>query len=130
MCVINDHLELDSNSKNIYPLEVPLKNKDISTSKASFLELSVNIENIKIKAQLYDKRDTLSFYIICMPHLDSKISSNIYYASAGYEILKFSRTKSDINIFATLFSRLFKKMQRDGSKHQLKKSMLNKTFGK
>ena len=34
----------------------------------------------KNKAHLYDKRDTFYFSIIGMSHLDSNISSNIYYA--------------------------------------------------
>ena len=51
VCAINDHLKIDKNYNDIYPLELELKKKvyqrlelgiqkeSISTSKASFLDL-------------------------------------------------------------------------------------------
>ena len=90
-----DHLELNRNFKNICPPELQLKKESISTSEASFLDLSISI----IKIQLYYKRYAFPFSIVGMPHLDSYIRSNIYYASIASEILRFSRTTSDINTF-------------------------------
>ena len=37
-------------------------------------------------------------FFICMPHLYSNIPYNIYYASKDYEILRFVRNTSGINI--------------------------------
>ena len=65
----------------IYLSELQLKKENIATFDASFLELSIVIENKKLKTQLYDKRDAFYFSIFCTPHLDSQILSNIYYVS-------------------------------------------------
>ena len=123
LCVISDHLEFDRNFKNIYPTELQLKKENISTSEASFLDLSIIIENNISKTQLYDKRDAFAFSIVRMPHLDRNIPSNIYYATIGSAILIFARTTSEVNC-------LLKKMQKQGSKHRSAISMLNKMIGK
>ena len=99
---MNSHLELNRNFKNICPPELQLKKENISTSGASFLDLSIIIENNKFKIQLYDKRYAFPFSIVGMPHLDSYITSNIYNASIASEILRFARTTLDINTFATI----------------------------
>ena len=39
-----------------------------------------------------------------MPHLESNIPPNIYYASIGSEILRFVRTNSESNNFITIES--------------------------
>ena len=75
LCAINDHLEFDRNFKNIYPSGIKLKKKGISTSQASFLNLSIMIENKKCKTKLYDKRDAFPFCVVRMPQLDSNIPS-------------------------------------------------------
>ena len=58
---INNHLEFDRNFKNIYPSELHLKKDNISACKASFLDLSIIIENQKFKNQIYDKTDAFPF---------------------------------------------------------------------
>ena len=75
-------------------------------------------------------RDAFSFSVVCMPHLDNNIPSNIYNASMGSEILKFPVTTSDINTFVTLSLRFIKRIQKQRSKHRSILSMLNKIFGK
>ena len=60
-----------------------------------------------------------------MPHMNSNIPSNIYYAS-----IDSSRTTSDINTFITLSNCLLKRIQKQGSKHKSITSILNKIFGK
>ena len=102
----------------------------MSTSEASFLDLCIINENKKFKIPLYDKRDMFSFSIVFMPHFDSNIPSNIYYASIGSGILSFVKTTSDINTFVTLSNRLLKRMKKQGSKRRIIISMLNKSFGK
>ena len=61
--------------------------------------------------QLCDKRNVSPISIDCMPHLDSNIPSNIYYASKSFEVLMITRTTSDINTFLTLSDRLLKRMR-------------------
>ena len=75
---LNKYLEFYKNFKNIYPTELHLKKQNVSTSEASFLNLSIIIENKIFKTQLYDNRNAFPF---SMSHLNSNIPSNIYYAS-------------------------------------------------
>ena len=113
MCTINDHLEFGKNFKDTYPSELELKKENIPTSEAS-LELSTDIENNTCKTKFYEKREAFPLLVIQIPHLDSNIPLNIYYASIGSEILKFARTASDSKTFATLSNRLLKRMQKIG----------------
>ena len=62
--------------------------------------------------QLCDKRNLSPISVDCMPHLDSNIPLNIYCASKSFEVLRFTRTTSDINTFVTLSDRLLKRMQK------------------
>ena len=68
---INDNLEFDRNSENIYSSELQLKKENNSTSEISFLDLYVIIEDKKFKTQLYDKRDAFPFCIVHMSQMDS-----------------------------------------------------------
>ena len=88
------------------------------------------IQNKKFKKQLYKKSYVFPSSIVHMPHLDSNIPSNICYASIGFKVLRFARNSSDINTFVTLSNCLWKRMQKQGSKHRSIIYMLSKIFGK
>lgn len=55
----------------------------------------------------------------------SNISSNVYYASIGSEVLRFAK-----NTFVTLSNSLLWRMQKQQRKHRSRISMLNKIFDK
>ena len=93
-----------SNYKDINPSELVLKKESISNSEASFLDLSIVIEINNTK--LFDKRDASPFSIVCVPHLDSYISSSIYNAFIGSQTLRFAGTTSDKNTFTSLANQL------------------------
>ena len=113
MWVINNHLEFNRNFKNIYLSELQLKKEEILTSEVSGLDFYIIVENKKFKTQPYDKRDVFFFStIVRMPHLDSKIPSNIYYESIGSETLRFVRNTSDVNTFVTLSNLILKRTQK------------------
>ena len=59
----------------------------MSPSEPLFLLLSIIIGNKKFEIQLYENGDIFHFSIVCMPHLNSNIPSNIYYPSIGAKIL-------------------------------------------
>ena len=90
----------------------------MSPSEPLFLLLSIIIGNKKFEIQLYENGDIFHFSIVCMPHLNSNIPSNIYYPSIGAKILQFSRTTSDISTFVTFSNCLLKTMQKQGSKNR------------
>ena len=53
---MKDHIGFNKSYKDIYLSQIELKKESISTSEASFLNLSIIIQNRKIKFQLLDKR--------------------------------------------------------------------------
>ena len=59
-----------------------------------------------------------------MPHLDSNILSNIYYASLASQILRFDRNTSGSNTFITLVNQLLKIIQIQDNKQRFMITML------
>ena len=59
-----------------------------------------------------------------MPHLDSNILSNIYYASLASQILRFHRNTSGSNTFITLVNQLIKRIQMQDNKQRFMITML------
>ena len=57
-----------------------------TSSKASFLDLSVEVNNRRFTTKLFNEKDVFPIYINCMPYLDSNIPSKFVYTSAGSEI--------------------------------------------
>ena len=86
--------------------------------------LSSVIENKKFKTKLFDKRDPYPFSMGCMPHLDSNILSNFYYASLASQILRFDRNTSGSNTFITLVNQLLKIIQIQDNKQRFMITML------
>ena len=74
----NDHIEFGKNFRDIYSWELQLKKESILAFEASFIDL---YENKEFKAQFYHKKGPFLFSIVCMPHLDNNIPSNICYAT-------------------------------------------------
>ena len=65
-----------------------------------------------------------------IPHLHSKIPANIKDASIGSEDLRFAKIAADMNSFLTPFNCISKRMLKQGSKHRVIISKLNKIFAK
>ena len=67
LCVINDHLEFDRNFKNIYSSELRLNKENISTSEASFLDLSIITEkNLRLSPMI---REMHSLFLLFVCHI-------------------------------------------------------------
>lgn len=54
--------------------------------RASFLDLSVEVNNRKFTTNLFNEKDVFPIYINCMPYLDSDILSKLVYTSVGSEM--------------------------------------------
>ena len=57
--------ELKTSYKEIYPNELVLK-LEHSGCHATFLDFNITQSNGKISANLYDKREDFSFFVVCM----------------------------------------------------------------
>ena len=130
LCAINDDFEFRKNFKNIYPPELELKEENISTSHASFLDLSIDIVDGNFITSLFDKRDAFPFSIVRMPYLSSNMPSKIFYASVCSEILRLARTNTNSNSFVNAVTVLLNRMKNQGCKANKLIKVLNKMFGR
>ena len=63
LCAINNHLDFDRYFKNIYPSELQVKKKNISTSGASMLDI------FKFKTQLRLMREMHFLFLLPVYHI-------------------------------------------------------------
>ena len=78
LCVNNDNSKFVKNFKDPYPEKLELKKGNTPLLQASFLDLSIHIEENKFNNCLFGKRDTSSFSIVCMLSCDSNLLSKIF----------------------------------------------------
>ena len=130
LCSINN-TEFEKNYKEIYPEELALKKENLNPYKASFLDVSIQVQSNKtFSIKLFDKRDAFPFYINRMPYIDSNIPSKIFYACIGSEILRIARTTSEKNDMIHCVNQLIIRMKKQGSQHERFISLLKKIYGK
>ena len=77
-----------------------------------------------------DKIDALLFYINGVPYLDSNISSNVYDASIGSEILHIARKATDLVNLVTRVNLLLIQRKKQDSECTRINPLLKKMFGK
>ena len=81
LCALNDGGEFCRSSPEIYPPELELKKENLTDDSATFLCLSIKIEDRRFIYKLYDKRDDFPFFIVRMPHMSSNIPQSIFYSA-------------------------------------------------
>lgn len=82
----------------INPQELELKKKNGINKVVSFLDLRTTLENNRLSISLYDKRDDFTFFHCLNVFICCNISSKIFYAAFGVEILRIARDEVQIII--------------------------------
>ena len=103
---INDDDEFPIPFKCIYPGESELK-LEHSGTYATFLDLDIKIGDGIFIYKLYDKRDNFPFFIVRMPHFESKIPSTIFYGSIFSDILCITKPTIKLEHFLPRDSELY-----------------------
>ena len=130
LCAINDNGEFERVFSDIYPMEVELTKENSTNSSATFLDLSIEINERKFSTHIYDKRDSFPFYITRMPYKDSNIPSRMFYGCIGSEVLRIARATTDNNKFIEHTNNLLKRMNSQGSTPIFVQRMLKKIYGR
>ena len=99
----------------IYPRELAFK-VEHQGSHASFFDLKITIEEITFVYKLFLKRNTFSFSVVRIPHIDSKIPQNIFYSVTKEEFLRIACSTLCLDDFITKTKDLLKFMPMQGSK--------------
>ena len=130
LSTLNDGGEFSRSYHEIYPPELELGRENVDTSYASFLDLSIRIQNGKFITSLFDKRDNFPFNIVRMPFSSSNMPSKIFYSSIGAEILRIARTTTKTDDFINSGKMILQRMVKQGADSSRTKKTLCKTIDK
>ena len=130
LCTINDGGEFEKVFQEIYPPEMELGKENNGISKASFLDMDIEIRENQFDLKLFDKREAFPFTIVRMPYALSNMPSTIFYASIGAEILRIARATTDREHFLISCKTFLTRMIIQGAKLHRLSVMLKKTFGR
>lgn len=95
LCTLRND-EFESNFNNFYADEMEPKKENKDLCKSSLLGISTEIHDRKSRTQLFDQRAKFPVYINHMSYLDSNVPSKIFHASIDSEILRITRTTTDV----------------------------------
>ena len=78
-------------AKNIYPLSLELTQENDDPSRATVLDMEVDIINGNFDTRVYNKTDSFPFEVVSLPFLNSNISEKICYKVFYSQILRYQR---------------------------------------
>ena len=129
LCAINDGNLFGQIYKDIYPEELELK-VEHSGIHASFLNLDITIKEGIFIYKLFDKRDAFPFSIVRMPHIESNIPENIFYASLVGEFLRIVRSTLLYEDFKNKARDLCQRMRKQGANIDTMSKKLRKVISR
>ena len=127
LCAINDDGEFSKSFKYIYPVELDLK-LEHSGTHATFLDLDIKIEDGIFVYKLFDKRDKLPFFIVCIPHVEINIPSTKFYGSIFSGFLCITRCMLKLEHFLPRSSELYSRMLSQGANQHCINKQILKSF--
>ena len=122
---INDGGEFGRSICKIYPKNLELRFKH-QGDHATFLNLDITIKEetfkllvyfklLPLSYKLFDKRDSFSFSVVRMPHIESNIPENIFYSAIDV-FLRTARSNLCLRDFIPKAKELLERMKQRGSK--------------
>ena len=124
LCALNNGDEIKGNWKNIYPKELILNLENESDTKATFLDLDIEIKNNQYVTKIFDKRDQFKFDIISYPDLTGNIPEKQAYGVCIGQVIRIARNTTLFSDFVNRVRTLLQKLQHKGYKKQLHKTLL------
>ena len=114
-----------ANWKEIYPDNLELKLEHLGT-KATFLDLEIEVVEGKFVYKLFDKRDSFNFFIVRMPHMDSNIPPFTLCGSNFSDFLRIARCSSSVSNFISTTHKFFVRMRNQGGSERQVLGLLGK----
>ena len=105
LCTINDDGELRRSLCEIYRKELELK-VEHQGDNATFLNLDTTIKEGTFIYKLFDKRDSCSFSIVRMSHIERNIPENIFHSVMKDEFLRITRSTLCLRDFKGLLEHM------------------------
>ena len=95
---IDNFIEL---AKDIYPLSLELTQENGDLSRATVLDMQVDIIDASFNTKVYNKTDSFPFEVVSLPFLNSNISEKICYKVFYSQVLRYQRLCSKREDFET-----------------------------
>ena len=86
---MNNNGHLQENKSEIYHESLILNKENEGSTKTTYLDLNINIEDNKITTSTYDKRDAFTFTVINYPDITGNIPDRI-----GYNVIPSQRERA------------------------------------
>lgn len=99
LSALNDCGAFIQNLQEIYPLESGLNKGNLGYLKAYFLNLMITTKDKQFCSKLFNKRNSFLISVVCMPYLDSNISSKVFHSAFKVKILRSAKTTNGATIF-------------------------------
>jgi len=118
LVTLNNNSHLEENWKNIYPHQLVLNKENEEDSKASFLDIDIQIKCSCFDTKIYDKRDAFNFDIINYPDIKGNIPENPAYGVCVGQLLRIGRNTTNIVNFVSRAKLLITKLLNKGYNRQ------------
>ena len=133
LLALNDNNEFGNIFKQIYPPSLVLNKENINDQSATFLDLSISIQDSKFDYKLYDKRNAFPFDIVRFPFRSSNMPIKMFYSTIQAEILRICRATVQFDSFINECNPLLDRMVKQGAKkadlNQPLKKIISRHFG-
>lgn len=101
-------------AKEIYPTELTLNRESSDPKQATFLDLSICVENDRFVTKTFDKRDDFPFAIINYPHVLSNIPRTVINGVIISQFLRFCRVSTTLSSFIDTAKMFITKLRNNG----------------
>ena len=98
ICLNSDGL-FDESRGEIYPSSLKLNKENTEDSEATFLDLSIKVQNKMFHTTLYDKLDDFNFSVVNFPNLSGNIPKKTSYGVLISQILRYVSVCMDCRDF-------------------------------
>ena len=83
----------------IYPTELQSNKANSSDPEAPFLDLNLSITNGIVSSKIYDKQDDFNFETVNFQFLDGDVPRSLSYGVYIYQLIRFARVCSNVDVF-------------------------------
>ena len=99
LLVFNDKGLFDKAIQTIYPVELQLVPTHLVNNRVNFLDMTLVVDNRKIKTYLYDKRNDFGFKVVSMPHFYSNTPNNSLIGTFVSQLARYVDINSEYDKF-------------------------------
>ena len=114
LATLNNFGHLKEHWSEIYPKELTLNEENDDSSRATFLDLDIEVQDNVFQTKIFDKRDAFKFEIVNYPDIRGNIPENQAYGVVIGQLLRIARNTSKSDEFLCRCGLVIKKLINKG----------------